>query len=137
MSWADKFNLLNGLVILRLICGLFFIPHLYAKFFVPEALGFFVAAGFKPPAVWMYIACAVDAAQVMRFCAIAISGVLTIGLIFDIYTHSVAWLAFIHLCIAGAAVYKVTGKWLWNIGGFEYCLFWAIACAVVGMMTPA
>ena len=39
MSWADKFNLLNGLVILRLICGLFFVPHLYAKFFVPEALG--------------------------------------------------------------------------------------------------
>ena len=124
MSWADKFNLLNGLVILRLICGLFFIPHLYAKFFVPEALGFFVAAGFKPPAVWMYIACAVET-------------VLTIGLIFDIYTHYVAWLAFLHLCIAGAAVYKVTGKWLWNIGGFEYCLFWAIACAVVGMMTPA
>ena len=58
-------------------------------------------------------------------------------LVFDIYTHYVAWLAFIHLCIAGAAVYKVTGKWLWNIGGFEYCLFWAIACAVVAMMTPA
>ena len=123
MSLAEKFNLLNGLVILRIICGAFFIPHLYAKFFVPEALGFFVAAGFKPPAVWMYVACAVET-------------VLTICLIFDVYTHAIAWIAFLHLCVAGAAVYKVTNKWLWNIGGFEYCLFWAICCAVVAMTHP-
>jgi hypothetical protein len=25
------------------------------------------------------------------------------------------------------------GKWLWNIGGYEYCLFWAICCLVVAM----
>ena len=122
MSWADKFNLLNGIVILRLICGLFFVPHLYAKFFVPEALGFFVAAGFKPPAFYMYLACAIET-------------VLAIGLIFDIYTPYVAAVAAIHLCVAGAAVYKVTKKWLWNIGGFEYCLFWAITCVAVALMT--
>jgi putative oxidoreductase len=124
MSWADKFNLLNGIVILRLICGLFFVPHLYAKFFVPEALGFFVAAGFKPPATWMYVACAVET-------------VLAIGLIFAIYTPYVAALGFVHLLVAGAAVYKVTdGKWLWNIGGYEYCVFWAISCLVVAMVHP-
>lgn len=123
MSWVESFNLLNGLVILRLICGLFFVPHLYAKFFVPEALGFFVAAGFKPPAVWMYIACAVET-------------VLAIGLIFDILTPYVAAIGFVHLLVAAAAVYKVTkGKWLWNIGGYEYCVFWAISCLVVAMMT--
>jgi putative oxidoreductase len=123
MSLAEKFNLLNGLVILRIICGAFFVPHLYAKFFVPEALGFFVAAGFKPPATWMYVACAVET-------------VLAIGLIFGIYTTFVAWIAAIHLGVAGAAVYRVTkGKWLWNIGGYEYCLFWAICCVVVAI-TP-
>jgi putative oxidoreductase len=123
MSLAEKFNLLNGLVILRIICGAFFVPHLYAKFFVPEALGFFVAAGFKPPATYMYIACAVET-------------VLAIGLIFGIYTTFVAWIAAIHLGVAGAAVYRVTkGKWLWNIGGYEYCLFWAICCVVVAI-TP-
>jgi hypothetical protein len=26
-----------------------------------------------------------------------------------------------------------SGKWLWNIGGCEYPLFWAICCAVVAM----
>ncbi len=124
MSWAKAaFDLTSGLVILRLICGLFFVPHLYAKFFVPEALGFFVAASFKPPAVWMYIACAVET-------------VLAIGLIFNILTPYVAAIACIHLLVAGAAVYKVTkGKWLWNIGGYEYCVFWAVSCLVVAMMT--
>src|SRR5450631_4032808 len=61
MSLADKFNLLNELNILRLICGLFFIPHIYGKFYEPAALGFFVAAKFKPPKFWMYLAAAVEA----------------------------------------------------------------------------
>lgn len=121
MSIADKFNLLNEFNILRIICGAFFIPHIYAKFFVPEALGFFVAAKFKPPATWLYLACIIETA-------------LAIGLIFGIYTSYVAWVAAIHLGVAGAAVYRVTGgKWLWNIGGYEYCLFWAICCVVVAM----
>jgi putative oxidoreductase len=120
MSFADKFNLLNEFNILRLICGLFLIPHIYGKFYEPAALGFFVAAKFKPPKFWMYLAGAVEV-------------VLAIGLIFGIFTTIAAAVAAIHLAIAAAGVYRVTGKWLWNIGGFEYCLFWAIACAVVAM----
>ena len=42
MSWADKFNLLNPIVDLRLICALFFIPHIVGKFTEPATLGFFV-----------------------------------------------------------------------------------------------
>jgi putative oxidoreductase len=120
MSFADKFNLLNEFNILRIICGAFLIPHIYAKFFVPEALGFFVAAKFKPPKFWLYVSCVVEI-------------VLAIGLIFAIYTTYVGWLAAFHLAVATVAVYRVTGKWLWNIGGCEYCLFWAICCVVVAM----
>lgn len=116
----QNFDLLNEFNILRIICGAFFIPHIYAKFFVPDALGFFVAAKFKPPAFWMYLACVIEV-------------VLAIGLILGIYTTFVGWIAAFHLAIAAVAVYKVTGKWLWNIGGFEYPLFWAICCAVVAM----
>ena len=39
----------------------------------------------------------------------------------------------LHLLVATVGVYKVTGKWLWNIGGSEFCLFWAICCWVVAM----
>ena len=56
MSLADKFNLLNEFNILRIICALFFIPHIIGKITVPATLEFFVKAGFKPPATWMYIA---------------------------------------------------------------------------------
>jgi uncharacterized membrane protein YphA (DoxX/SURF4 family) len=120
-SLYEKFNLFNEFNILRIICGAFFIPHIYAKFFVPAALGFFVAAKFQPPALWMYVACVIET-------------VLAIGLIFGIYTTYVGAVAAVHLLVAAAAVYRVTeGKWLWNIGGSEYCVFWAICCVVVAM----
>lgn len=121
MSFADKFNLLNEFNILRIICGGFFIPHIYAKFFVPEALGFFVAAKFKPPKFWLYVSCVIEI-------------VLAIGLILGVYTMYAAWIAAFHLAVAGVAVLLVTkGKWLWNIGGGEFCFFWAICCVVVAM----
>jgi putative oxidoreductase len=119
--FIQNFDLTNEYNILRIICGAFLIPHLYAKFFVPEALGFFVAAKFKPPATWMYIAGAIEA-------------VLALALIFGIYTKLAAWVAAFHLCVAAAGVYRTSGgKWLWNIGGSEFCIFWAICCVVVAM----
>jgi putative oxidoreductase len=120
-SLYQNFNLLNEFNILRIICGAFFIPHIYAKFFVPAALGFFVAAKFQPPALWMYVACVIET-------------VLATGLIFGIFTTYGAAVAAFHLAVAAVAVYRVTdGKWLWNIGGYEYCVFWAICCVVVAM----
>jgi putative oxidoreductase len=120
---AQSFDLSNGLAILRIICGAFFIPHIYAKFFVPEALGFFVAAKFNPPKFWMYFACMVET-------------VLAVGLILNIFTFYAAAIAALHLAIAAVAVYRVTGgKWLWNIGGSEYCVFWAICCVIVAMQS--
>lgn len=118
---ARSFDLSNGVNILRLICGLFFIPHIYAKFFVPEALGFFVAAKFNPPKLWLYAACVIEV-------------VAAVGLIFAIYPVYAAAIAFVELLVAAAAVWKVTkGRWLWNVGGYEYCVFWAICCLVVAM----
>jgi putative oxidoreductase len=120
---AQNFDFASGLTILRIACGAFFIPHVYAKFFVPAALGFFVAAKFNPPAFWMYVACIVEI-------------VLAICLILGIFTFYAATLAAIHLAIAAIAVHRVTGgKWLWNIGGSEYCVFWAISCVVVAMQS--
>jgi putative oxidoreductase len=117
----ENFNPANEFNILRIICGAFFIPHIIGKFFVPAALGFFVAAGFKPPKAWMYAAGAVET-------------VLAIGLILGLFTAYVAAIAAIHLAVAAVAVGRVSnGKWLWNIGGYEYCAFWALCCMVVAM----
>jgi len=120
-SYLQNFNPTDGINILRVICGLFFVPHIYAKFFVPEALGFFVAAKFNPPKTWMYVACVIEI-------------IIATGLIFAILPFYAGVLGFIHLLVAAAAVWRVTGgKWLWNIGGYEYCVFWGISCLVVAM----
>ncbi|MBM3527260.1 MAG: DoxX family protein [Alphaproteobacteria bacterium] len=122
MSWADKFNLMDGVVILRLTVALFFIPHVVGKFTEPATLGFFKAAKFNPPATWMYIAGAIET-------------VLTIALVLGFYTHLVALVAAFHLFVAGAATYKVTKKWIWVIGGIEYCVFWMFCCIALAMLT--
>ncbi len=119
-SWADKFNLLDEFNILRIICGAFFIPHIIGKITVPATLEFFVKAGFRPPATWMYI-------------ALVIETVLCVGLVLGIFTQYVAAIAFVHLLVAATATYKVTECWIWVIGGVEYCVFWAICCLVVAM----
>ena len=120
-SYAQNFDLTNSINILRLICGLFYIPHIYAKFFVPEALGFFVAAKFNPPKAWMYVSCGIEI-------------LISIGLIFAIFPFVAAAVSFVHLLVAAAAVRKVTnGKWLWNIGGYEYCVFWAVSSLAVAI----
>lgn len=119
-GYWQNFDLTDGFNILRLICGLFFIPHIVGKITVPATLDFFVKAGFKPPATWMYIAGSIET-------------VLTIGLVFAILTPYVAAIAAIHLFVAAAATYKVTKSWIWVIGGIEYCVFWALCCVAVAV----
>jgi putative oxidoreductase len=117
----QDFDLTNGLNILRIICGIFFIPHIVGKFFEPAALNFFVAAKFKPPKMWMYTSGSIETA--LAACLIA-----------GLFTPFAAAIAAIHLAVAAIAVFRVSkGKWLWNIGGGEYPVFWAIACLVVAM----
>jgi putative oxidoreductase len=123
-GYLQNFDLTDRFSILRLICGAFFMPHVRAKFCVPEALGFFVAAKSKPPAFWLYTACVIEI-------------VLAIGLILAVYPACAGLIAAIHLAVATVAVYRVTGKWLWNIGGCEFPLFWAICCIAVAMKALA
>ena len=119
---AHSFDLTNGVNVLRLICALFFIPHIVGKFTEPATLNFFKAAKFNTPATWMYIAGTIET-------------LLTIALVFAIYTPYVAVIAAIHLFVAGAATWKVTKKWILVIGGIEYCVFWMLCCIVLAMLT--
>jgi putative oxidoreductase len=85
MNFADSFDLTNGSDILRIVCGLFLIPHLFVKFQSQEFVkGFMVKAGLRPPVAWLYVAFAVEI-------------VASIGLVFDLYTFYVAVLAGVFL----------------------------------------
>lgn len=125
MISAAAFDLSNGAVVLRLMCSLFFFPHIYFKIVgsPPPALGFFKAAGFKPPVFYMRVALLVEL-------------VAAVGLLFGIYTPWAALLAAASLSVAAVAVCFANGsvKWLWNLGGMEFPIFWAIACVAVAML---
>lgn len=102
----------------RILAGLFFIPHVLGKILPPHGpLGFFKAAGFPLPEVAMYTAAAAETAA-------------AIGLTFGILTFWSATIGALVLLVASAAVLVVgaQGVWLWNFGGIEYPLFWALTC---------
>ena len=122
MNLAQAFNLYDPMNILRIACGLLFIPHLFVKFqnqdFVKD---FLTKVRMRPPMLWLYAAFLIEI-------------VATIGLVFAIYTAHVALLAGVFLLFASWASWKFSGgKWVWNFGGAEYPLFWAIACFVLAM----
>lgn len=124
-SSVSAFDLTNGAVLLRLICSLFFFPHIYFKIVgnPPPALGFFQGAGFKPAGFWMRIALVVEL-------------VAAVALLFGVYTQWFALLAAASLLVAAIAVCFLNGsvKWLWNLNGMEFPLFWALCCVVVAML---
>ena len=119
---AESFDLTNGLNVLRIVCGLFLVPHLFVKFKNQDFVkGFMAKAGLNPPVLWLYGAFAVEI-------------VTSVGLVFDLYTRYVAVVAGVFLVVAAFASWRVSeGKWMWNFGGAEYPLFWAICCFVVAL----
>jgi putative oxidoreductase len=119
---AQSFDLTNGYNVLRIVCGLFLVPHLFVKFRNQDFVkGFMANAGLNPPGAWLYGAFAIEI-------------VASIGLVLDIYTTYVAVLTGVFLLVAAWASFRVSkGKWMWNFGGAEYPLFWAICCFVVAM----
>jgi putative oxidoreductase len=122
---ASAFDLTNGVVVLRLTCSLFFFPHIYFKIVgnPPPALGFFVQAGFKPPLFYMRL-------------ALVVESIAALGLLFDVYTQWAALLGAASLMVAAVAIcfFNRSVKWLWNLGGMEFCVFWALACIALAML---
>ena len=121
---AESFDLTNGFNVLRIVCGLFLIPHLFVKFKNQDFVkGFMAKAGLNPPAAWLYAAFVIEI-------------VASVGLIFDILTVYAALLAGVFLVVAAWASWRVSsGKWMWNFGGAEYPLFWGLCCFAVALGT--
>jgi uncharacterized membrane protein YphA (DoxX/SURF4 family) len=66
MSWlGQNVDLGWSATLIRLATGAFFLPHAYVKLPWPGTIAFFQAAGFKPPAFWMYVASAIEAAMAL------------------------------------------------------------------------
>ena len=111
----------TALMVLRILCGFFFIPHIIGKVTARDAsFGFFRKAGFRPVALFGYASMVIEL-------------VLAILLMLGFLVRPAAGFACIYLLVASAAVIKVERKWLWHIGGCEYPLFWSLSCALVAL----
>lgn len=97
-------------------------PHAWGKATTPAGpLGFFAAAGFPKPAVFMRI-------------ALAIETVLAVALVSGFWPKVVPWFAAAFLFAASGATLRVSkGRWFWMVGGCEYPLFLALCCVIMGL----
>ena len=114
---ASRFDPLNGDNIIRISAGLFMFPHVMGKFIDHAAvLGFFTKAGFPYPEFFIGLAALTEAAA-------------GLCLVLGLWVRFAAPAAAGALIVAVGALYQVGGfKWLWNKGGFEYPVFWALIC---------
>jgi putative oxidoreductase len=118
----SRFDVTNPIVILRVMCGLFYVPHVLFKLNGFEgSLAFFAKAGFSPAGFWLVLAIATES-----ICAVA----LTLGL----FTRYVGLMS---AGVMGFAIYATLNTkgmgWMWNMGGVEYLVFWGVASAAVSL----
>lgn len=115
-------DLTNPIHQLAIVCGLLFIPHISAAFFSREAVfGFFQAAGFRPVGLFVNF-------------AVTIEVLVSVCLILGLWLPFTASIAAIFMFAAGAAAWKVSkGRWVWNLGGCEFHMFWGVCCVIIAV----
>lgn len=109
----------DPLVILRILCGIWFVPHCIGKIrnIGPASLTF-AKAGFRPPRLFVIL-------------TIVLELIAGIGLVFGIMEELAAGLAVVVLLGASYAVLKINGfNWRWQKQGPEFMIFWSLACII-------
>jgi putative oxidoreductase len=107
----------------RIVCGLFFLPHTIAKLRnIERASQFFDRAGLVPPRLFVVLTTILE---VVAAC----------GLISGWYPRLGATIAAGILLVAAGAIARVHAlNWRWQHPGVEYMLFWAIICLCAGFL---
>ncbi len=109
------FDLTQPLNVIRIVAGLFYAPHILFKLFgMGGALAFFAKAGLVPAPFFVGLALVVE----------TIAGV---SLLFGLYLRWTGIMSAGCMAVAAYAVFATKGVgWLWNLGGVEYLVMWAI-----------
>ena len=116
MTLSKDFDLTNPTVVVRLMCGLFYLPHALFKINGFEgSLAAFAKMGFQPAAFWVVL-------------AIATELVCAVGLTLNFYTRYVGLASAGTMALAAYGTFATKGvHWMWNFGGVEYIVFWGVA----------
>ena len=104
---------------LRILCGVWFLPHLMGKIRnFEKAPGTFEKAGLRPGKAFLIL-------------TIVLEVLAAVGMVFNIYPRVATGCAIVVLLGASYAVLKINGvKWRWQQMGPEFPLFWALACLI-------
>jgi putative oxidoreductase len=115
-SCKQDFDLTNPVVVVRLMCGLFYIPHALFKILgFAGSLAAFSKMGFEPPMFWVPLAIATE-----LLCAI--------GLTLNIQTKFVGLMSAGTMALAAYGTFATKGvHWMWNFNGVEYLAMWGVA----------
>lgn len=118
-AWPD------GHKVLRVLCGLFLLPHVPSKFadgtLSAGTVAFFAKAGLHPAELWVALAAGSEIA-------------IGVALVLGICTRWAALGAVFLMAMAVFALQSVKGfGWFWNTGGYEYPVFWGIASLCVAL----
>ncbi|MCF6098613.1 DoxX family protein [Mesorhizobium muleiense] len=111
--------MLTPIDLLRILCGIWFIPHFIGKLRnFEKATKTFEAAGLKPGKPFIVL-------------TVALEFVAAVGMVFGIYPRWAAACGVAVLLGAAYAVVRINGpRWRWQLMGPEYPIFWALACIV-------
>jgi putative oxidoreductase len=111
----------HGWLYLRILCGVWFLPHTIAKLrHIDRAAEFFDKIRFRPPRFFVVLTALLEVVAMM-------------SLVFDIYRQIGALIACGILFVAAWAQAKVNGPhWRWQFKGAEYMTFWGLVCLAVG-----
>lgn len=115
MTLTKDFDLTNPIVVVRLMSGLFYLPHAFFKINGFEgSVGAFAAMGFQPAIFWVLL-------------AIATELVCAVGLTLNVYTRYVGLASAGTMALAAYGTFATKGvHWMWNFGGVEYIVFWGV-----------
>lgn len=104
---------------LRIVCGLWFLPHAVLKVKnAGLAQQTFANVGLRPGAAFLTL-------------TVILEVIAAAGLVFNIMPRIAAGLAIVVLMGASYAVLRMHGwNWRWNKSGPEFMIFWSIACAI-------
>lgn len=110
---SGRFDFTEPMVVIRVICGLFYFPHSISKIVgFAGTVGFFTRAGFYPPEGFVVLSVIMELT-----CAIG----LTLGL----FPKYLGILSAGLMLVAGYATARVHGlSWFWAGHGVEYLVFW-------------
>jgi putative oxidoreductase len=115
-NWKKDFDLSEPVVIVRLMAGLFYIPHILFKLMgFSGSVAAFGRMGFEPALYWLLL-------------AILVETICVVGLTLNLYTHFVGLMSAGTMALAVYGTFATKGMhWMWNFGGIEYLAFWGIA----------